>query len=238
MRNTTTTTITGKAVELGAAIWGEEDSYRRAFLSPLYYNPDLKNWATNNKTKIQKIRGGMLGVNMVGIVASHTWFFRSSFSITPKDKIDKIDGVILTQNRLDKLNEDKLSEIGGGKYQDYYNYFKDYNDLEGLHLKTFDALTDKSFTSEIAALKEYDPTLGNAIEKTINDERDKIYASRVAEFKKVNETYDPENFKNDEGYAFLDSDKYNQFLIDHYRKQNESLNIAIILYMQVKKMYL
>jgi hypothetical protein len=200
---------------------GGNDSFRRKALSPFYLYPDKTNGDRAKFAKNSRI--AMFALNGAGIIASHSIFFKSSFSITPKDKIDKIDGVILTQNQLDKLNEDKLLAIGGGKYQEYYNYFKDYP--EGLHLKTFDALTnDKSFASEIAALKVYDPTLGNAIEITINDQREKIFKSRLTDFKSVNEKYDPENFKSVTGYSDLKDGGYNQFLLGHYSGRDPNID--------------
>jgi hypothetical protein len=156
------------AKKIGKALWGEEKSSQRAAFSPFYYDPEMNNWATKNKSDIRKIRGIMLAVNLAGIVASHTWFFRSGLSITPKNQFTFPAGISMKQSALDALYAKKLSAIGGNKYQDYINYFNQFPNGKYSDLPN-------------------DPVLRKAVDDTISEGKNTFFDERFVRFKQIND---------------------------------------------------
>ena len=186
--------ISSSASSLGTTLWGQENSSRRAVLSPFYYDPNLKNWATRNKPTIQQIRGVMLAANLAGIVASHTWFFKRSLSITPKNQFTFPDGISMKQQALNALTAKKLNAIGGNSYKDYINYFNQFPDGKYSDLPN-------------------DLALRTAVDNTIAEGKTAFFNDRFNRFKQINDV--TRDF-TDEGMDVSDQTKYDAYFKAKY----------------------
>jgi hypothetical protein len=172
---------------------------------------------SDNETTLKKRNlksGGFFVLQASGLIASHAMFFKPSLSIKPKDEFNGIDGIVMTQEQIDLIKAQKLSNVGGNKYQDYIDYFDQYSNSNGLHKKTWDALTVKDLPNEISELKKTDPVFGKAIEDSINAGKTSFYDNRADRFIKISKASATEG--DFTGIDNLNNGGYNAFFIAKY----------------------
>lgn len=177
--------------DIGTILWGAESGSRRKYLSPIYFNPKLTVANVKRNAEFSKKgRIGIFAVNAAGIIVSHSMFFRSSLSFTPKNQFTFSADLHMTQQAIDALYAKKLNEIGGNKYQDYINYFNqfpngNYSDLPS------------------------DSVLRTAVDSTIASGKTTFFNDRFSRFKKINDVTKDFADAND----VSDQAKYDAFFI-------------------------
>jgi hypothetical protein len=174
---------------------GNNNSLIRKALSPFYLDPD-KTYGKNAEFA-KTARMGIFAVNGAGIVASHTWFFRSSISHSPKNPLKFSPELNMSQKSIEAANAKQLEGIGGNKYQEYINYFEQYPDIANINIT--------------------DAGLQKAIDSTISSGRTSFFNARFATFRGRNDVTGEFTGTDGGSLDVADEDKYNAYFIAKYK---------------------
>ena len=178
------------------SVLGTENSLRRKFFSPLYFNPQLNNKQSQDNIKLSRnTRAGISAVSVIGIVASHTWFFRSSLSFNPKSSFNS-SGIKITQAKIDEINSISRASIGGNSYEKYVEFFNNY--------------------PQNSQVPSTPVELTSAINQTITEGKASFYEDRTNIFKTINNGLPSANqIKADK---LIDNKEYDVFFKTIYNK--------------------